>query len=67
MNEDDVIEVEPILVYPIKENHIYAICHCPFPMIYALDLGERIPNKTEYHFHCKRCGLNGFVIARGEN
>lgn len=65
MNEDNIIEVEPTWVFPIKEDHVYANCCCELPMPYVLDLGERIPNKIEYHFHCKRCGLNGSVIVRG--
>ena len=64
MEQDNVKEVEPTYVYPVKENHVYAICRCAIPITYGLDLGEKIPNKTEYHFHCKKCGLKGMVITR---
>ena len=66
MEQYDVIEVEPTYVYPIKENHVYAVCRCEVPIEYVLDLGERIPNKIEYHFICKKCRLKGCVVTKGE-
>ena len=60
---EEVKELEPTMVYPIKENHVYAICKCCLPSCYGLDLGEKQPDKHEYRFKCKGCGLSGVVIA----
>lgn len=62
--EEKIEEFEPTIVYPIKENHVYAVCKCCLPVSYGLDLGEKQPGgRHEYHFKCKRCGLSGVVIA----
>lgn len=62
MNEE-IKEVEPTMVYPIKENHVYAVCKCCLPTTYALDLGEKQPGKHRYRFKCKYCKLSGEVIV----
>lgn len=60
---EEIKEVEPTMVYPVKEDHVYAVCRCPLPMEYALDLGEKQPGKHEYPFKCKCCKTSGVVVA----
>ena len=59
------VELEPTYIYPIKKDRVYAMCMCPLPVTYGLDLGKRIAGKIEYPFKCKKCGLEGKVITNG--
>ena len=59
------VELEPTYIYPIKEDRVYAMCICPLPVTYGLDLGKRIAGKIEYPSKCKKYGLEGKVITDG--
>jgi hypothetical protein len=39
------VELEPTYIYPVKEDRVYALCMCPLPVTYGLDLGKRITGK----------------------
>ena len=60
---EEIKEVEPTVVYPIKENHVYAVCKCAIPMSCGLDLGEKQSGKHEYPFKCKWCKTSGVVVV----
>lgn len=57
-------EVEPTYTYPIKEDHVYAICRCSLPITYSLDLGKKVSGTTSIKFRCVKCNTEGTVYYK---
>ena len=57
-------KVEPTYVYPIKKDHIYAICKCNLPITYCLDLGKKVPGTRSIRFKCVKCNTEGTVYYK---
>lgn len=57
---------EPIDVaeYVNNDDYVCALCKCPVPMNLGIVIDKRKYKRDEsgfYHFHCNKCGLNGYV------
>ena len=63
MKEDHIIISEPEEIK--DDDYIYANCMCPVLLNYSIKIAkrQRTTEHKEYRFKCKKCGLEGVIIA----